>query len=93
MTPAEFIALYPAFVFADTDWLTAELAAAELRVGDTWEDPYRDEIVGLETAATLARSPAGRAAQLLSQDGESVYSRALMHRYQAEACLAGGRLG
>ena len=92
VTPAEFRALYPAFKATDESWITAALAQSEALTGDTWGTETRDYIVGLTTAAAMARSPQGRAANLVSEDGSSTYSVELDDLRRANACIA-WRLG
>ncbi|MCK9603430.1 MAG: hypothetical protein M0R66_03645 [Candidatus Omnitrophica bacterium] len=87
MNPTEFATLHPEFrptVAVEADYVTAVLAAVEVRVSDSWADE-REEIIALEAASTIAQSPLGRAAQLLDSDGESTYSRELARRYAAHA--------
>ena len=88
MTPAEFVTLHPEFAATNVqnpDYVQAVLTAADGRVSDSWGDE-REQIVGLETAAQIAASPLGRAAQLLSKDGTSTYSRRLDALQVAHAC-------
>lgn len=85
MTLAEFRLRYPEFGPAEDSWITAVLAEAEYLVSESWGDE-RDEILGLQAAVLLARSPRGRAAQLNSKDGSSTYSRDLAARKRRHAC-------
>lgn len=84
---ASFRELYPEFAPTSDATITAMLAQVEGLVSNTLTDDARDEIVGLETAARLARSPQGRKANLVSQDGSSTYSRELCKRRKQHACL------
>ena len=47
--------------------------------------PGRDDLIMLATAAALARSPMGRAAQMVDKSGESAYSLALKSAYEVLA--------
>lgn len=82
-----FKELYPAFAVAGDTWIQALIDQIETQVSDLLTGDDRDEIVGLEVAARLARSPIGRKASLLSKDGTSTFSRELDQRRQQHACL------
>lgn len=87
MTLAEFKALYPEFAPAGDAWITAILAQSEALIGDSVPaGDKRENLVGLTTAATLARSPKGRAANLASKSGQSVYSRELDRARTGHTC-------
>lgn len=87
VTLAEFKLLYPSFKAADDAWITAVLAQSEALIGDTVAaGEKRELLVGLTTASTLARSPQGRAANLSSKDGQSVFSRELDRVRAGHAC-------
>lgn len=87
VTVESFLEEFPEFVPLNMQFptlLPAVLERAEAAVADHWDD-RRDEIVMLRLAANLAASPLGRAAQLLSQDGSSTYSRQLQALEEAHA--------
>ena len=85
MTLEKFKLRYPEFAPSGDTWIQDALDQAEHLVADSWGDE-RDDILGLTAAATMARSPRGRAAQLNSKDGSSVYSRELTERRKRHAC-------
>jgi hypothetical protein len=66
MTRAEFLAFHSEFSTAATALVETVLAAADLRVSDSW-GTRRPEIVALTAAAALAVSPSGRQARLASE--------------------------
>jgi hypothetical protein len=54
--------LYPEFATADSGYITAVIAESDLLVSDSW-GALRETVLGMETAARLARSPQGRFAR------------------------------
>jgi hypothetical protein len=87
VTLAEFRARFPEFEPTDDDMVTAQLAAAELFVSDSWDADERDEIVALRAASLIATSLVGRQAGLSDpKEGISTYDRRLKERLDAHAC-------
>jgi len=89
VTPSSFVALFPEFQPVHEQYPTlvaSTLAQVELRVSDSWEDE-RDEVVGLECAASIAASPLGRSAQLQAKDGSTTYSKRLAAMRDAHGCV------
>ena len=88
MTADDFVILFPEFAPLHeqyTGLIAATLAQVELRVSDSWGDE-REEIIGLECAASLAANPLGRAAQLQAKDGSTTYSKRLAERVKINGC-------
>ena len=93
MTRTELIARFPEFTPTDAAMVTAQLAAAELEVSDTWGDDQREEVIALRAASFIATSPIGRAAGLVDEaTGISTYDRRLQELYRAHGCAL-NRLG
>jgi hypothetical protein len=91
---ATFIALFPEFAAVNDQQpalVPVTLAQVELRVSDSWE-ATRDEIVGLECAASIAAGPLGRAAQMQAKDGSTTYSKRLESRYISHGCVHPNRV-
>jgi hypothetical protein len=87
VTLVEFRARFPEFEPTNDDMVTAQLAAAELFVSDSWDTDERDEIVALRAASLIATSPVGRQAGLSDpKKGISTYDRRLEERLDAHAC-------
>ena len=86
VTLESFKALYPAFAAAGDAWIQALIDQVETVITDTLVGDYRDEVVGLEVASRLARSPIGRKAQLVAKDGSSAFSRRLDEVRREHAC-------
>lgn len=90
MTQSDFLVLFPEFspvAEQQPGLIPATIAQVELRVSDSWGDE-REEIIGLETAASIAAGPQGRAAQLLpAKDGTTTYSRILAERKIINGCV------
>jgi hypothetical protein len=87
VTLVEFRDRFPEFEPTDDAMVTAQLAAAELFVSDSWDDSERDEIVALRAASLIATSPVGRQAGLSDpKKGISTYDRRLKERLDAHAC-------
>jgi hypothetical protein len=88
-TVAGFLVEYPEFepLHAEDDALvTAVLARAERRIGSAWPEEVRDDIVYLQCADTLSRTPMGRNANLSKQGEPTTYSDDLKDRKKAFAC-------
>jgi hypothetical protein len=84
-----FVTLFPEFAAIheqETGLVAATLAQVELRVSDSWGDE-REEIVGLECAASIAAGTLGRAAQMQSKDGSTTYSKRLDERKIVHGCV------
>lgn len=78
---AEFILDFPEFdqiteAYIDVKLAEAEAMLDELAFGTTGNDLY-NIAVGYQAAHLLALSPYGKQLQLTSDDGKSVYSKAL----------------
>jgi hypothetical protein len=89
MTQSDFLVLFPEFspvAEQQPGLIPATIAQVELRVSDSW-GAEREEIIGLETAASIAAGPQGRAAQLIAKDGTTTYSRALAGRKIINGCV------
>ena len=94
MDAPTFVTLFPEFAAADEQYpglVSATLAQVELRVSDSWGDT-REEILGLECAATIAAGPLGRAAQMQSKDGSTTYSKRLDERKIIHGCVHPNRV-
>jgi hypothetical protein len=89
VTPTSFVALFPEFQPVHEQYSTlvaATLAQVEERVSDSWGDE-RDEVVGLECAASIAAGPLGRAAQLQAKEGTTTYTKRLQAMREAHGCV------
>ena len=94
MTADDFLVLFPEFAAVAEQQpllIPAVIAQVELRVSDSWLGE-REEIIGLETAASIAAGPMGRAAQLIAKDGTTTYSRALAERKIINGCVHPNRV-
>jgi hypothetical protein len=84
-----FLVEYPEFTplhAEDEPLVTAVLARAERRIGSAWPEEVRDDIVYLQMADTLARTPMGRNANLSAPGEPTTYSQDLKCRKKAFAC-------
>jgi hypothetical protein len=84
-----FVTLFPEFAAIHEQQpglVDATLAQVEMRVSDSWDDE-REEILGLECAATIAAGPLGRNAQLQAKDGSTTYSKRLDERKIVHGCV------
>jgi hypothetical protein len=78
---AEFAPLHE----EDAAYVAAVLARAERRIGPSWPEETRDDIVMLQAAHNLATSPMGRNARLSDKDGTSSYGCELHERKKGNA--------
>lgn len=89
VTASSFLVAYPEFEplhAEDNALVVAVIARAERRIGSAWPAEVRDDIVELQVADILARSPMGRSANL-SQKGEpTTYQEDLECRKKAFGC-------
>ena len=94
MDASTFVTLFPEFAAINEQnagLVPATLAQVELRVSDSWGDT-REEIIGLECAASIAAGPLGRAAQLQAKDGSTTYSKRLDERKIINGCVHPNRV-
>jgi hypothetical protein len=88
VTLAEFRVRFPEFKPTDDDMVTAQLAAAELFVSDSWDADERDEIVALRAASLIATTMLGRsigtAGQSITKD--NAYANRLKKLLEIHAC-------
>jgi hypothetical protein len=90
---ADFLDEYPEFrpfqiPSPGTDgvnYIQAVLNRADRRIGVSWDENVRDDIVMLQAACMLANSPAGRAAKMVNAGSDSSYDMALKERKKANA--------
>lgn len=76
-TSSDLLARFPEFGGADTDLIDAAIADAVQRTNATaWGDLYTQGVLYM-AAESLALSPYGRKMRLVSNEGETVYSRPL----------------
>lgn len=88
-TAAAFLIDYPEFTLIhaeDTPLVDAVLARADRRIGPEWPEDVRDDIVMLQAADMLARTPMGRNAMLSEPGAPTAYSEDLLARKKAFAC-------
>jgi hypothetical protein len=88
VTVNSFLEAYPEFTALSEEQVLlvpAILARAERRIGDSWEEEIRDDIVELQAAHMLALTPAGRAAKLSSPGEPTAYQEELMVRKKGHA--------
>src|SRR5688572_7923419 len=88
VTVESFIEAFPEFTTLSeeqTALVPAVLARAERRIGDSWSDEIRDDIVELQAAHMLAMSPAGRNAKLSEPGVKTAYEEELALRKKAHA--------
>ena len=94
MDASTFVSLFPEFAAINEQnagLVPATLAQVELRVSDSWGST-REEIIGLECAASIAAGPLGRAAQLQAKDGSTTYSKRLDERKIINGCVHPNRV-
>lgn len=92
VTTASLIEAYPEFAPLSEqypDLVDAVIARAERRIGPSWPDEIRDDIVELQACHMLAMSPAGRNAKLSEPGMPSSYQYELKLRKKG---FAFGRL-
>lgn len=89
VTTTQLLENYPEFVplhAEDNALVIAVLARAERRIGTAWPAEVRDDIVMLQAADMLARTPMGRNANLSAEGAPTMYGEDLTVRKTAFAC-------
>lgn len=88
VTVDSFLEAYPEFApmhAEDAAIVPAVLARAERRIGNTWTESVRDDIVELQCAHMLALMPAGRNAKLSEPGAPTAYEADLKVRKAGNA--------
>lgn len=94
MTAAEFLVAFPEFNGAAEAMITAAITAQTPMISDSWDADRADLVLGLRVADSLARSPFGRNARMVSENKitgvvSTTYRKQLNELIMVHGCARG----